>query len=165
VNVERPFEVRRGSIGGRLPITIANAKRDGVSVIESPAGSQSAGSIQKLGAGGRPVPFQTHFKPEPKYVDVPRRYALLLNANLSAEARYATLVHELAHLYCGHLGTPNDTSGGPIDVGWITRLRSLRPNRFAISCVNVLGSKIRPINILPAISAPRNRSRRLVSIA
>ncbi len=54
------------------------------------------------------MPFQTHFKPEPKYVDVPRRYALLLNANLSAEARYATLVHELAHLYCGHLGTPND---------------------------------------------------------
>jgi hypothetical protein len=32
----------------------------------------------------------------------------LLNSNLSAEARYATLVHELAHLYCGHLGTLND---------------------------------------------------------
>jgi antirestriction protein ArdC len=32
----------------------------------------------------------------------------LLNSNFSAEARYATLVHELAHLYCGHLGTPND---------------------------------------------------------
>src|SRR5207248_2429484 len=30
------------------------------------------------------------------------------NSNLSAEARYAILVHELAHLYCGHLGTPND---------------------------------------------------------
>lgn len=27
--------------------------------------------------------------------------------DLSPEARYATLVHELAHLYCGHLGTPN----------------------------------------------------------
>jgi hypothetical protein len=24
------------------------------------------------------------------------------------ESRYATLVHELAHLYCGHLGTPDD---------------------------------------------------------
>jgi hypothetical protein len=22
--------------------------------------------------------------------------------------KYATLVHELAHLYCGHLGTPNE---------------------------------------------------------
>ena len=30
-------------------------------------------------------------------------------ANLSAsrESRYATIVHELGHLYCGHLGTPN----------------------------------------------------------
>ena len=36
---------------------------------------------------------------------VPLRYELLLNSNLSAEARYATLVHELGHLYCGHLGT------------------------------------------------------------
>jgi hypothetical protein len=23
-------------------------------------------------------------------------------------SKYATLVHELSHLYCGHLGTPND---------------------------------------------------------
>jgi hypothetical protein len=27
-------------------------------------------------------------------------------SDLSAEARYVTLVHELGHLYCGHLGTP-----------------------------------------------------------
>ena len=38
---------------------------------------------------------------------VPVRYELLLNACIPREARYATLVHELAHLYCGHLGTPN----------------------------------------------------------
>lgn len=32
-----------------------------------------------------------------------------LRINLSsAAAKYATFVHELAHLYCGHLGTPND---------------------------------------------------------
>jgi antirestriction protein ArdC len=36
---------------------------------------------------------------------VPLRYELLLNSNLSAAARYATLVHELG-FYCGHLGTP-----------------------------------------------------------
>jgi hypothetical protein len=34
-------------------------------------------------------------------------FELLLNSSLSAESRYGTLVHELAHLYCGHLGTPN----------------------------------------------------------
>jgi hypothetical protein len=32
---------------------------------------------------------------------------MLLNSNLSLEAQYATLVHELGHLYCGHLGTPD----------------------------------------------------------
>jgi hypothetical protein len=34
-------------------------------------------------------------------------YELLLNSSLSTESKYATLVHELGHLYCGHLGTPN----------------------------------------------------------
>jgi hypothetical protein len=38
----------------------------------------------------------------------PARWALVSRDSvLSAEARYGTLVHELAHLYCGHLGTPN----------------------------------------------------------
>lgn len=32
----------------------------------------------------------------------------MINAKLGREERYATIVHELAHLYCGHLGTPND---------------------------------------------------------
>ncbi len=106
--VERPFEVRRGKIGSELKSTVENAKRDGIDVTENRAGSQRAGSIQKLAPGGTPLRFQTQFRPDPKYLDVPLRYALLLNSNLSAEARYATLVHELAHLYCGHLGTPSD---------------------------------------------------------
>jgi hypothetical protein len=106
--VERPFEARRGSIAGELKSTAENAKRDGISVTENRAGSQRAGSIQTVAPGGNPLRFQTHSNPEPKYLNVPLRYALLLNSNLSAEARYATLVHELAHLYCGHLGTPNE---------------------------------------------------------
>src|ERR1700704_696034 len=40
----------------------------------------------------------------PKTHRIPLRYQLLLNSNLSDESRYATLVHELGHLYCGHLG-------------------------------------------------------------
>ena len=46
-------------------------------------------------------------KPLPKSTKVPLWFELLLKSVLSAEARYGTLVHELAHLYCGHLGTPN----------------------------------------------------------
>ena len=44
---------------------------------------------------------------EREHVQVPLRYELLLNSKYSAEAKYAMLVHELAHLYCGHLGSPN----------------------------------------------------------
>lgn len=51
--------------------------------------------------------FQVKHLPDPEYVQVPLRYEMLLNSKLSAEAKYATIVHELAHLYCGHLGTPN----------------------------------------------------------
>ena len=39
--------------------------------------------------------------------EVPLRYELELNEDLSKESQYATVAHEMAHLYCGHLGTPN----------------------------------------------------------
>ena len=105
--VEHPFEVRGGQIGGELSQTIENAKRDGISVTESDAGSQSAGMI-RTAEPGRQLRILAKIQPEPAYVSVPLRYELLLNAKHSAEAKYATLVHELGHLYCGHLGTPND---------------------------------------------------------
>ena len=103
--VERPFEVRRGKIRGELAQTIENAKRDGVAVSERQAGSQSAGEIRI--AKGKNLKVLAKQGPEPEYVMVPQRYELLLNENHSDEAKYATLVHELGHLYCGHLGTPN----------------------------------------------------------
>lgn len=34
-------------------------------------------------------------------------YHMLINRNYTKEEKFATIVHELAHLYCGHLGTPN----------------------------------------------------------
>lgn len=105
--VEKPFEVRHGSVGGELYSTIENAKRDGISIIEKEAGSQSAGSIRVVQSSKR-LEVLSKSKPKPEYVTVPVRYEMLLNRNYSSEAKYATLVHELAHLYCGHLGTPND---------------------------------------------------------
>jgi hypothetical protein len=105
--VEKPFEVRHGSVGRELYSTIENAKRDGISIIEKDAGSQSAGSI-RIAQPGKHLKVLSKSKPKPEYVMVPVRYEMLLNRNYSSEAKYATLVHELAHLYCGHLGTPND---------------------------------------------------------
>jgi antirestriction protein ArdC len=60
-------------------------------------------------------------KPQAVVRQVKRRYELLLNSNLTRAARYATLVHELGHLYCGHLGTPQpkwrpDRRGLPLEI-------------------------------------------------
>jgi hypothetical protein len=49
--VEDPFQVRSGKIGGQLALTIENATRDGVRVSERADGSQRAGSIQRAAAG------------------------------------------------------------------------------------------------------------------
>lgn len=39
------------------------------------------------------------------------RFVVTLNANQSLEERYATLIHELAHVLCGHLGRLADEKG------------------------------------------------------
>jgi hypothetical protein len=107
VAVENPFRVRSGKVGRQLAPTIENAKRDGVRVSERVDGSQRAGSIQ-WAAAGQHLKFTIAKKAMPKSMQIPVWFELLLNSIHSAEARYGTLVHELAHLYCGHLGTPND---------------------------------------------------------
>jgi hypothetical protein len=89
-----------------LALTIENAKRDGVRVPERADGSQRAGSIQRA-AAGQHLEFTIAKKPVLKSTQVSLWFELLLNSVLSAEARYGTLLHELAHLYCRHLGTPN----------------------------------------------------------
>jgi hypothetical protein len=104
--VEGPFDARRGHIGGEFEITIENAKRDGVSVAECKAGSQLAGFVE-IAKSSEFLSVLVKQKPR-EYLSVPLRYKLLLNSDHSAETKYATLVHELAHLYCGHLGTPNE---------------------------------------------------------
>jgi hypothetical protein len=94
-----------GTLGSVL---YQNAVRDGVRVSFVPRGSQAAGSIQ-LAETADKMPFQDGVDDNrnPKYVQIPVRYDLLVSDKLSPEAAYATVVHELAHLYCGHLGTPD----------------------------------------------------------
>jgi hypothetical protein len=104
--VERPFEVIRGQLGEELSKTIENAKRDGVRVTKRNAGSQDAGKICET-KGESYAEMLIKQKPEPEYARIRVRYELLLNSTHTAEAMYATVVHELGHLYCGHLGTPN----------------------------------------------------------
>lgn len=104
--VEQPFEPSGAQVANELANTIESAKRDGVSVTEVDAGSQSAGAICPV-QSAKHLKVLARLKPETEYVDVPLRYELVLNRKHSSEAKYATLAHELGHLYCGHLGTPN----------------------------------------------------------
>ena len=97
--VEKPFEVRNGKINNELMRTIENAKRDGIAIHTARLGSQQAGSIRTAELPNQPLAFGERI--------LPVRYELELDQNASEESRYACLVHELAHLYCGHLGTPN----------------------------------------------------------
>lgn len=97
---EKPLEVRDGKVGSELDRLIENAKRDGVRVLMAKHGSHRGGSIGETETTGQRV-----FIDDKR--DVPLRYELLLSEHLSKASRFATLVHELGHLYCGHLGTPN----------------------------------------------------------
>ena len=109
--VVNPFEVRKGQVGGEPGLVIENAKRDGVRVMESNEGSQSAGSISCVAKDvGQTQGFHAGFDRDrrPILMDIPVRYELVTNKKISREAQYVTIVHELAHLYCGHLGTPDD---------------------------------------------------------
>lgn len=110
--VEKPFEVLSGHIGKRLDVIIENAKRDGVKINRALQGPQSAGSIGLVkDPKSESQPFQKGIDciKAPIYEYIPVLYLMTVNRNLpSNEAEYATIVHELAHLYCGHLGTPNE---------------------------------------------------------
>jgi hypothetical protein len=105
-SVTEPFEVLSRTECGELAMTVENAKRDGVRVTESDFGSQQGGLIRTSG-DEHALEIKTGRPPNEKTTLVTVRYELLLNSKQSSGARFGTLVHELGHLYSGHLGTPN----------------------------------------------------------
>ena len=108
--VDKPFEVTGRKIGDELDYTIDNAKRDGIRITKQKTGSQAAGKIYPV--QGKDLPFLKYEYGKnqagiPIQYQIQLRYEILCSQDLSKESNYATVAHELAHLYCGHLGTPN----------------------------------------------------------
>lgn len=101
------FRIKRGTVIDELDQVIGNSARDGIKVAFQDAGSLKAGSIEKVEAG-KTMEFLARHKPQLEWQSVPLRYGILLNAKQSKETQFASLVHELGHLYCGHLGSPNE---------------------------------------------------------
>jgi hypothetical protein len=106
-SVTNPFAIFKGKENGELERTIENAKRDGVRVHHREFGSQHAGQIQ-IANTSDVFHLSEGPKSKERHVTVPVRYELILNSHQTSAEKYATLVHELGHLYCGHLGTPNE---------------------------------------------------------
>jgi len=96
-DVINPFAVGGEKIGIKYGKTLENAIRDGIETHSASMGSQRAGSIGIYKAYKNQL-----FRNE----SIPVRYSLELKQEASNEENYATLAHELGHLYCGHLGTP-----------------------------------------------------------
>ncbi len=96
--------------GGRFQQTMENAIRDGIRIRMKRDLPQAAGPLQE--AQGRdisPLPFPIGRKKQEglQYMAVPVGFEISLKEGLDAETLYPALVHELARLYCGHLGSPN----------------------------------------------------------
>ncbi len=142
--VTDPFPTSGADIGLGLPRVIENGKRDGVRVKRAGHGSQWAGSIRiRVFSGvGISQEFQDGLDRyrRPTYVEVPVRYDLLVNSKHSPEARYATVAHELAHLYCGHLGSP-DPKWWPDRQGLEEAARELEAESISYMVCSRLGIK------------------------
>lgn len=104
--ITAPFAAYGDDARPRLARIEENVVRDGVRVSYASHGTQSAGLVRTtrpdihlvriMQRGG-----QLH------EVRIPLRYEVVVNEKYDPATRIATLAHELAHLYCGHLGTPN----------------------------------------------------------
>jgi hypothetical protein len=93
-----PFATEGVLSEGMWEKTLANLPRDRVLLVEDEMDRSKAGWIMKaltedfLSIDG---------------VRTKASYRMQINKVLDVGARYATLVHELGHLFAGHLGTPN----------------------------------------------------------
>ena len=109
---DNPFKTSGLLREGEFRKILANAKGDGIRVIHKSLGSTMGGYVADptrlyfcIGLGfvldeDRPTMLMGARQ-------VPVLAEITLNSNLPQETNYATLIHELAHLYCGHLGTPD----------------------------------------------------------
>lgn len=86
-----------------------NAVRDGIRVNLADHGPHAGGQVRYLGGTGRHLTRQPakNASADKDAETFPHRYDLIVNRTLAQRDQYATLVHELAHVYCGHLGSPD----------------------------------------------------------
>jgi len=86
----------------QLDFFAESIKTDGVMLYKAVFGTQMAGYIERA----------EHYdkisvvRGKTKY-EIKRYFNLVINKSLNSTEAFATAAHELGHLYCGHLGTPD----------------------------------------------------------
>lgn len=95
-----PFEVKGKVPIGKFNRLINNMMSDGISYSEVEYGTDRAGFIQCRNSG-----LEHKIVRGKKEIWTKILYEMVTNRNHSPETKFATIIHELGHLYCGHLGT------------------------------------------------------------
>jgi hypothetical protein len=94
-----PFSVK-GSVDDYLiENLIQNIKSDGISYFENNFGTSMAGYIQE----DKYESYETIYQ-KTKKITIKRLFNIVVNSNHPLETKFSTVIHELAHLFCGHLG-------------------------------------------------------------
>ena len=110
--IDDPFNVTWSvQVDSILEMTLHNVARDGVRVTMARHGSELAARIRPATTLGT-VKFSTGPRHQRVQHDIPLAYEMELNERLRPHALYPTVCHELAHLYCGHMG-PSDQGNWP----------------------------------------------------
>ena len=106
--IENPFQVQGNLPEGAYQLIIFNSKQEGIRINERPLGSTLGGYVRDandpyhiIGAG---IFIDKNQKMFLEGKEIPLLSEITLNSNLSDEVNFATLTHELAHVYCGHIG-------------------------------------------------------------
>lgn len=105
-----PFETE-GSISGEVyGNTIHNCHVHGIDVKDVILAHEHAGSAMPLTRWARTYYADLNIAPS-------MRYLVLLNKEYSLEDKYSSLAHELAHIFCGHVGIDDKAWWSPRENG------------------------------------------------
>jgi hypothetical protein len=102
-----PFKASGNVPSDVWQLTLDNCPRDLILLAEVDMHSGSAGRVTTKVAAIDKVTVRERRDGKTVETTMKARYTLVLNKTFEPPAKYATLSHELAHLYCGHLGTPD----------------------------------------------------------
>lgn len=80
---------------------VKNLTHYGILCVEADYGTTMAGSI-----GAKQNNKTKSISYKGKEVEVKVLYEMIINKNHDNKIKFATILHELGHLFCGHLGTP-----------------------------------------------------------